>query len=201
MSNELKHCSRFLHPEQAGAGRWVCVTILRRAWERGRPRPPRPARYPPRLRASGCRLTGSGVHLRQPLAGGDDPVGEWVRMERSHDCRSADFNPPLWLLSASATNMAYMLSAQLAAMNLNVARGYVNGSALIYAPGTHSANALGFATVSAITAEANTSLCANPNTIASGATRTYQQALQNALNNANNNLNFVQGSPCSFTFP
>src|SRR5207249_10279398 len=38
MSNELKHCSRFLHPEQAGAGRWVCVTILRCAWERGRPR-------------------------------------------------------------------------------------------------------------------------------------------------------------------
>ena len=49
----------------------VCGTILRRAWERGRPRPPRIARYRPRTRASGCRLTGGGVELRQPWAGGD----------------------------------------------------------------------------------------------------------------------------------
>src|SRR5438445_8500873 len=51
--------------------RRVCGTILRRAWERGRPRPPRIARYRPRTRASGCRLTGGGVELRQPWAGGD----------------------------------------------------------------------------------------------------------------------------------
>ena len=44
--------------------------------------------------------------------------------------------------------MAYMLSAQLAAMRLNVLNGLVNASALIYAPGTNSANpATGFATV------------------------------------------------------
>ena len=39
-----------------------------------------------------------------------------------------------WLLSATATNMAYMLSAQLEAMELNVEAGFVNGSALVYAP-------------------------------------------------------------------
>ena len=36
--------------------------------------------------------------------------------------------------------MAYMLSVQLAAMELNVFNGNVSGSALISAPGTASAN-------------------------------------------------------------
>jgi hypothetical protein len=105
-----------------------------------------------------------------------------------------------WLLSATATNMAYMLSAQLAAMELNVFNGFVNGSSLIYAPGTTSANALGFASVNAVMAEANASLLANPYTVAAGATRTYQEALKNALDRANNNLNFVQSSACAFSF-
>jgi hypothetical protein len=39
-----------------------------------------------------------------------------------------------WLLNATATNMAYMLSAQLATMELNVRHGFVSGSALVYAP-------------------------------------------------------------------
>jgi hypothetical protein len=57
--------------------------------------------------------------------------------------------------------MAYMLSAQLAAMELNVFNGFVNGNALIYAPGTTSANALGYASVNAVMAEANTDLATN----------------------------------------
>ncbi len=85
-----------------------------------------------------------------------------------------------------------MLSAQLAAMALNVEAGFVDGDALVYAPGTDSANSLGFATINAVMAEADASLLANGNTVASGAVRTYQQALKNALDNANNNLNFVQ---------
>ena len=105
-----------------------------------------------------------------------------------------------FLLNANAVNMANMLSAQLAAMYLNVASGGVSGSSLIYAPGTTSANALGYATVSSILAEANASLIANGYTVASGATRTYQEALKNALDKANNNLNFVQGTPCPFSF-
>jgi hypothetical protein len=105
-----------------------------------------------------------------------------------------------WLISADATNMAYMLSAQLAAMKLNVLHGFVNGNQLIYAPGAQSANSLGYATVNAVMAEANTSLGANSNTTATGASRTYQEALKNALDNANNNKNFVQSSPCPFTF-
>lgn len=111
-----------------------------------------------------------------------------------------------FLLEASATNMANMLSAQLAAMHLNVASGGVNGGALIYAPGTNSANALGFATVNAIMAEANTLLGAGGATylvILSGhADHARAEALKNALDNGNNNLNFVQPGPesCPFTF-
>jgi hypothetical protein len=106
-----------------------------------------------------------------------------------------------WLLSATATNMAYMLSAQLAAMELNVLNGKVNGNALIYAPGSTSANSLGFATVNAVMAEANASLLTNGYTVAAGPTRTYQEALKNALDNANNNLNFLQGSPATCATP
>jgi hypothetical protein len=105
-----------------------------------------------------------------------------------------------WLLSASATNMAYMLSAQLAAMELNVLNGNVNGSSLIYAPGTTSANGAGFATVNAVMAEANTELGLHPLTLSGNASRSYQEALKNALDKANNNLTFVQGEPCPFSF-
>ena len=105
-----------------------------------------------------------------------------------------------WLLSAKATNMAYMLSAQLAAMELNVFNGKVNGGALIYAPGTASANALGFATVNAVMAEANAELGLHGLTKAGSPYRAYQEALKNALDRANNNLTFVKATPCPFNF-
>jgi len=43
-------------------------------------------------------------------------------------------------------------------MKLNVINGYVSGSAMIYAPGTTSANGFGFASVNAVMAEADASL-------------------------------------------
>jgi hypothetical protein len=102
-----------------------------------------------------------------------------------------------FLLSATATNMANMLSAQLAAMKANVASGGVSGSSLIYAPGTNSASAAGFATVNAIIAEANTELGLNGWALSGSPFRSYQEALKNALDNANNNLNFLQPGPGS----
>jgi hypothetical protein len=105
-----------------------------------------------------------------------------------------------WLLGANATNMANMLSAQLAAMELNVFNGKVNGGALIYAPGTMSANALGFATVNAVMAEANAELGLHGTAGAADAWRGYQEALKNALDKANNNRSFVQPTPCPFSF-
>ncbi len=107
-----------------------------------------------------------------------------------------------WLTSASATNMAYMLSAQLAATQLNVLQFGVNGvgvngNALIYAPGTGITNALGFATVQAVMDEANTLLSggitiATTVSILSGnSLRPLAEALKNALDKSNNNENFL----------
>jgi len=123
------------------------------------------------------------------------------------NANGSHFNPTsysqfkTWLLNATATNMAYMLSAQLAAMALNVNNGLVSSSSLIYAPGASSANAAGFATVSAIISEANTELGLHGLTLSASAFRAYQEALKNALDRGNNNLNFVQPAPCSFDTP
>lgn len=105
-----------------------------------------------------------------------------------------------WLLGATATNMAYMLSAQLAAMQLNVMLFGQSASAIIYAPGTVSGGSSGFATLSAVMTEANNALGADGYTPAGDANRAIQEALKNALDRANNNLNFVQSAPCAFTF-
>jgi hypothetical protein len=125
-----------------------------------------------------------------------------------------------WLLSASATNMAYMLSAQMSAMWLNVNAkttkggttgifdgggklvGGVDGNALIFVGvGVTGTNAFGFMTVNDLLAAANTSVCSSPTTITSGTTRNYQTILKNALDAGNNNANaFVQSGPCPFSF-
>lgn len=109
-----------------------------------------------------------------------------------------------WLTSAKATNMANMLSAQFTALTNNVAYrtqlsargvGGVSATALIYAPGTRSANAWGVAQVTDVLAEANASLGANALTVSASATRSYQEALKNAIDAANNNLNFLVLTP------
>ena len=105
-----------------------------------------------------------------------------------------------WLKSANAANMAYMLSAQLAGMELNVFCGKVDRDALIYAPGTTSASATGFASVQAIMDEANAELGLPGHGDTTAGTpgaefRAYQEALKDALDRANNNLTFVLGPP------
>jgi len=140
----------------------------------------------------------------QKLFGADD-LALMVSLNL-RDAKGSAFNPASytvfrnWLLSAKATNMAYMLSAQLAAMELNVLNGKVSGDALIYAPGATSANSLGFATVNAVMAEANAELGLHGATAAGSPYRDYQEALKNALDNANNNMTFVQAQPCPFSF-
>jgi hypothetical protein len=160
-----------------------------------------------------CTGAGGGLTLGfwsnkngQALVGpGDLAMLEALNLVRAN---GSAFDPPgysqlrTWLLNATATNMAYMTSAQLAAMELNVLNGKVSGGSLIYAPGTDSANAAGFATVTNVMAEANTAIGAHSLTLDGSPYRSYQEALKNALDKANNNLNFVQGSPanCPFTF-
>jgi hypothetical protein len=106
-----------------------------------------------------------------------------------------------WLLGAKATNMAYMLSAQMAAMELNVLNGKVAGSSIIYAPGTPGANAGGFNTVGALMGAANTELGLHGLTLSGSPYRAYQETLKTSLDRANNNLNFVQAGSANCPTP
>jgi hypothetical protein len=117
-----------------------------------------------------------------------------------------------FLLEATATNMANMLSAQLAAMHLNVASNGVSGTAVIYAPGTNSGldannGALvdGFATINAVMAEATELLYAGNATdldiLSGNPLRPRAEALKTALDRGNNNLNFVQSGPTTCPTP
>jgi DNA-binding beta-propeller fold protein YncE len=154
--------------------------------------------------AGGSQGTGFwGNKNGQALFGADD-----LALMVNLNLRNADgshFNPTSysafsnWLQKASGANMAYDLSAQLAAMELNVLNGKVGGGSLIYAPGTTSANAAGFATVNAVMTEANTELGLHGLT-KSGPFRAYQTALRDALLNANGNTTFVRATPCPFSF-
>lgn len=112
-----------------------------------------------------------------------------------------DFDPTTynhfrtWLRNANAVNMQYMLSAQLAAMKLNVMwydatngeNGVEEGS-LVYAPGVCDEN--DYITIAALMNKANAALECDE------ASRDYLEALKDALDNANNNENFVQPGPC-----
>jgi len=101
-----------------------------------------------------------------------------------------------WLLSATATNMAYMLSAQLAALQLNVNHGVTNPAIVV--DGTN--------TVAQEITYAN-SLLANPIvggtfngqngsvTVASTALRAEQGRVKTIIDSINNNGGFVQPDP------
>jgi hypothetical protein len=106
-----------------------------------------------------------------------------------------------WLLGATATNMAYMLSAQLSAMELNVRNGNVVGTSLVYAPGALGANSNGFISVNDLLTEANAELGLHGSTLSGSPYRAYQEALKTALDRANNNLNFVESGPSGCPAP
>jgi hypothetical protein len=121
----------------------------------------------------------------------------------------------VWLLGADATNMAYMLSAQLATMELNCTHNsakfgvHVDPNSFVYAPAllnpafppTAGLTALGFIKVSALMTAANNVLLPPGNlTVGASTLRSYEEALKTALDSANNNLIFVQSQPCVHTF-
>jgi hypothetical protein len=127
------------------------------------------------------------------------------------NAKGGDFNPATtkalsnWLLRATTTNMAYMLSAQLAAMELNVRHSYVNGSALVYAPGlllygTVGLNSAGFISINDLMAAAAAEIQAHALTASGSPDRAGQEALKDAFEDANNNKSFVQSSAGLFSF-
>ena len=48
---------------------------------------------------------------------------------------------------------------------------------------------------------ANTELCAHGVTLSGSPFRAFQECMKTTLDNANNNQNFVQATPCPFSFP
>jgi len=103
-----------------------------------------------------------------------------------------------FLLSANASNMANMLSAQLIATYLNVIHGFTNGG--VFVDGTN--------TVSQEITYANSLLCGSAPcigyagiSVAAGPCRTEQERVKNILDKINNGGSFSQPAPCSFTTP
>jgi hypothetical protein len=96
-----------------------------------------------------------------------------------------------YLLSATAVNMSWMLSAQLIATELNVRHGFLNGSTIVYVgPSTYVLT--GFISIKEIMENANSALSA-----LSGADRAEQEYWKNLLDGLNNNwLPFVCPEPC-----
>jgi hypothetical protein len=130
-----------------------------------------------------------------------------------------------WLQGANATNMAYMLSAQLAASALNGLYSTQSDSTIIIVPKGMTtgagvnivtylglptfANGDGYITLGALRSAAQASLAANGNTTASGPARTYQECIKDLLDAVNNNGNngyaggpvsVISGKPCPVSY-
>jgi hypothetical protein len=112
-----------------------------------------------------------------------------------------------WILGATATNMANMLSAQMAAMNLNINIGGASGSGLLFAGSNPTGcsvpvNVNGYISASALVQDASTEVGNDPYTLSGNPDRTCQEFKKNALDAGNNNKNWVQPpSACAVVYP
>jgi hypothetical protein len=117
-------------------------------------------------------------------------------------------NVRTYLLNATATNMAYMLSAQLLTTEFNVCLGRVNALGSIFVPmvtipgsstpipltlqsslASHGVSSMGVAVINDILTATVGALKAAPYTVASGASRTFEEGLKDLLDAINNNEN------------
>jgi len=99
------------------------------------------------------------------------------------------------------SNMAFLLSAHLAAMKLSVRRGLVDGDALVYAPGCGNTGVGNdFITVDDLMDAAIAALKDDGYTPPNDDDRAWQECLKDALDGANNDLNFVCATPGKFSF-
>jgi len=97
-----------------------------------------------------------------------------------------------WLLGATATNMAYMLSAQLAALKLDVNFGFVDGNAY---------DLCSSMMVGSLILTACDQLAMDGNTVAGNPTRVAEEMLKNCIDAINNNRAVVPVTPCPYSFP
>jgi hypothetical protein len=97
-----------------------------------------------------------------------------------------------WLLAGEATNMAYMLSVQLATLKLTVMQGTLDGNSIAYPDGR---------SLNQIISDANDLLTADQNTKSGNPNRVAQEAIKTLIDNINNNLvEMVKPTPCAYTF-
>ncbi|HEU4903876.1 MAG TPA: SpaA isopeptide-forming pilin-related protein, partial [Flavisolibacter sp.] len=102
-----------------------------------------------------------------------------------------------WLQAANASNMTYMLSAQLAVLYLNVETGLVDGSRVVYAPGIgYWGFQQNFMYVYPLIYYTSYQLYLQPTATGGDSIRTALEKLKNILEQANSNLTFVQLQPC-----
>jgi hypothetical protein len=106
-----------------------------------------------------------------------------------------------WLLGASATNMAYMLSAQMTATDLSVAHGfttstvYVDGLRTVAQEITYANSLLANPIVAAPFTGQNGSV-----TVGGSALRSEQERVKTILDQVNNGASFIQPVPCSVSY-
>ena len=117
----------------------------------------------------------TGLNLRTATGGNFDPT------------TYAQYST--WNSGATATNMAYMLSAQLSALVLAREAGQVNGTKQIVITdpalaGIPGMSPLGVITINDLITAANNELGLHGNTTSLSASRTYQEALKNAVEKA-----------------
>ena len=121
---------------------------------------------------------GGGAYLR-------NGNGTFYSVPTAGSCNNAHANFSTWLLNATATNMQYILSAQLAATRLNVVYKNMNGNACIAGI---DGNPI---TINNLITNAVTFLRTYANTTASGALRNTATAYKNIFDGLNNNLVFA----------
>jgi hypothetical protein len=107
-----------------------------------------------------------------------------------------------WLQSGNAKNAAYWLSVQLATMDLDVLKSYVQATDVVYAGNlltyvgtnysTQGLDGGGFITIANLMALANNALALYPVADGGSPFRNYLLDLAQALQAADNNSSFVQ---------
>lgn len=126
---------------------------------------------------------------------------EMLRELNLRDINGLGFNPTselefqAWITRASSANIAARLSAQLAAMALNVRHDFVVDTDLVYAPDFDGSNDAGFMTVRELLGEADDALSHRKSTLEWGPDLPLQLRLLSALEDANGDESFVQDSP------
>src|SRR5262249_46598752 len=96
-----------------------------------------------------------------------------------------------WLLGATATNMAYMLSAQLAALKLDVNFAFVDGNAFYVCQN---------GTINNEISTACDALAADGYTLSGNVDRIAEEVLKNCFDAINNGGPVVPVTPCAATF-